>query len=97
MYSVKNNFKIQSKNMLTCDLCKSQKCDQPHLLQCSVLKKSTPELNFNTTIKYNDIFGDIDKIVPAIKLFSKIVKKKKNFLEQSNNPIIYLKFTICGL
>ena len=81
MYSVKNNFKIQYNNNLTCDLCKSQKCDQPHLLQCSVLKKSTPELNFNTTVKYNDIFGDIDKIVPAIKLLSKIVKKREELLE----------------
>ena len=26
------------KNKLTCDLCKSHKCDRPHLLQCSVLK-----------------------------------------------------------
>ena len=38
MYNVKNNFKNMNNLNLTCDLCKAQICDQPHLLQCMVLQ-----------------------------------------------------------
>ena len=81
MFSVKANFKNFYKFNLMCNLCKSQICDQQHLFQCSVLKLSVPELNNNMNVKYSDIFGDIEKVVPAIKLLAKITKKREELLE----------------
>ena len=77
----RQNYKNLYNFNLNCKLCKSQICDQQHLLQCSVLKTSVPELAANIDVKYNDLFGDIEKIVPAIKLFSKIVRKREELLE----------------
>ena len=66
---------------LLCELCKSQISDQQHLIKCSILVEKVPELT-NTTIKYGDIFGDIEKIVPAIKLFSNVIKMREELLEE---------------
>ena len=43
-------------------------------------QKSVPELEKKTTVKENDILGNIELIVPAIKLISKIIKEKVNSL-----------------
>ena len=83
MYNVKSNFKNMNNLNLTCDLCKSQICDQPHLLQCRVLQNSVPELKSNISVKYSHIFGDQEKIVPAIKLLTKIIKVREEMLQQT--------------
>ena len=67
---------------LFCKLCKSQISDQQHLLKCSILVEKVPELKTNSKVKYDDIFGDIEKIIPAIKLFSKVVKMREELLEE---------------
>ena len=67
---------------LLCKLCKSQISDQQHLLKCSILVEKVPELKANCTVKYDDIFGDIEKIIPAIKLFSKVVKMREELIEE---------------
>ena len=51
-------------------------------LVCSVLKQEVPELRGNTEVKYSDLFGSIEKMVPAIKLFSAINKKREELLEK---------------
>ena len=40
-----------------------------------------PELKNNVTVKYLDLFGGIEKMVPAIKLLSKIVKVREELME----------------
>ena len=75
MYQVKCNFKGLYTNNLTCDLCKSAICDQRHLLSCTVLQSLIPELKV-TKVKYHHLFGTIDQMVPAIKLFSKITEER---------------------
>ena len=67
---------------LICDLCNSQICDQEHLLQCNILKMKVPELDSNTKVKYSDIFGDIESIIPAIKLMAKVIKRREELLEE---------------
>ena len=80
MYQVKCNFKGLYLNNLTCDLCKSAICDQRHLLSCSVLQSLVPELK-STKVKYHHLFGTIDQMVPAIKLFSKIIEQRDEVLQ----------------
>ena len=76
------NYKRKYNFNLLCELCKSQISDQKHLLQCSVLTQRIPELKNNTTVKYVHIFGDIEKMVPAIKLLSKVVKIREELIDE---------------
>ena len=88
MYKVKANYKGQHLNNLTCKLCKSATCDQRHLMECSVLKSHIPDLNNNTEVKYSHLFSsDNEKIVPAIKLFFTITRKREELLEEQQNHV----------
>ena len=84
MYQVKSNYKKKYPNNLTCDLCKSATCEQSHLMECSKLKQEVPELQQNTEVKYMHIFSNNDKIVPAIKLFSIIARKREELIDGLN-------------
>ena len=81
MYNVKANFPGNHLFNMICDLCKASTCDQRHLMSCSVLKQEVAELK-NTQIKYSHLFSSIEKIVPAINLFSAIDKKREEMLEK---------------
>ena len=63
-----------------CRLCKSAICDQRHLLSCNVLKREVPELK-HSNVKYHHIYGSIEQMIPAIKLFSKISERREELLE----------------
>ena len=75
-------YKNKYINNLICDLCKSSTCDQSHLMECSILKEEILELKENTKIKYSDIFTNNDKIIPAIKLFSIICRRREELLDE---------------
>ena len=81
MYPTKGNYKnkYKDKNM-NCDICKIQLCTQEHPLKCDVLKQFLPSLE-NTAIKYEDLFGDVDKQYAFIKLFSKVNEQREILLE----------------
>ena len=85
MYHVKANYKKMYVNNLICDLCKSTTCDQLHLMECSVLKKEIPELQQNKTVQYMDLFKNNEKIIPAIKLFSIICRKREELMFEMSN------------
>ena len=53
-----------------------------HLLSCEVLKGEVDE--DEKKIKYADIYGPIDKQIPAVKLYKKILRKKKIYMEVMN-------------
>ena len=80
MVSVKANFKKSHINDLWCQLCKVELCDQKHLLFCIVLKKFIPEME-KTSVHYSDIFGNVDKQLCAVKLFTKILNQREIILE----------------
>ena len=83
MYPVKLNFKNKVKKHgknFNCEMCKVYQDDQKHLLQCPILKNLVPELK-TTSVKYDDIFGDIDKMVKAGKLLKKVCDTRKEFLD----------------
>ena len=80
MYQVKTNFRGLYNYNLSCDLCKSSTCDQWHLLVCKVLQSLVPELQ-NTKVKYHHLFGSIDDMIPAIKLFMKITEQRDEIIQ----------------
>ena len=83
MYPVKINFKNKVKKQgqnFNCKICKIGRDDQKHLLQCLVLKNLVPELK-ETKVKYEDIFGGINKMVKAVKLLKIVCKARNFFLE----------------
>ena len=89
MYSVKTNSRGQYNFNLTCDLCQSAICDQGHLLFCKELQRHVPELH-KTEVKYHHLFGDIDQIIPAIKLFAKLTERREELLQVKNSTYLVL-------
>ena len=85
MYSVKCNFKNQYNGNYICDLCKIEDDTQEHLLQCKVLQYFVPEI-LSSNVWYEDIFGNIDKIIPASKLLNKVCKER-DLLLKLNEPM----------
>ena len=69
---------------INCELCKLEIDNQEHLLNCQVLKNIVPELN-KTSVRYEDIFGEVEKIIPAGKLFEKISKAREEVLKIISN------------
>ena len=88
MYPVKVNFKNKVRQQgqnLNCEICKIEKDDQKHLLNCHVLKNLVPELK-DTKVKYDDIFGNnINKMVKAGKMFHIVNKVRKEILLMTSN------------
>ena len=84
MYPVKSNFKDQHNYNLSCDLCSNAICDQRHLLSCKVLQNLIPEIK-NTSVRYNHLFGSMEQIIPAIKLFTKITENREEVLQILQN------------
>ena len=84
MYQVKSNFKNQYNFNLSCVLCRSAVCDQQHLLSCKVIQSLVPEAK-TTKVKYQHLFGSIDQMVPAAKLFMKITQQREELLQILEN------------
>jgi hypothetical protein len=75
MLGVKENFKDNFKNNLTCQACLSHTDTQEGILTCSALN------NEQNTTKYNDIFSqDLDIVVPALKQFRALWRKRETIL-----------------
>ena len=81
MFPVINNFRNNNAGEnLDCRLCRNALEDQKHLMQCQVLKSAIPELNSNSKIKYEHIFGKLNEKVNAAKLLLKIVREREKLL-----------------
>ena len=66
-----------------CDICTSnEKDDQYHLLQCEYLIKHCKKLAENTTVEYEDLFGDKEKQFQAAKLLIEVWEKRKELISQ---------------
>ena len=77
MNETKNNFKIKYKNKINCSLCSGNYEEtEIHLMQCEGI---TCEQELKTKIlgvKYSDIFASVEKQIKAVKLWTKINKKR---------------------
>ena len=72
----KINFKSKYGKDLTCKLCKDENSveDLPHLLACPFLvghPKLSSKIN---SIKIDDIFGNLESQVKAVKIWDRIFK-----------------------
>ena len=82
--AVKNNFSSKYKNNLLCPLCIMSIDDQPHILNCSVLKrKFRSNEAAKYSIKYEDIFGDIQKQKQVTHLFSQLLKIRNSMVDDN--------------
>ena len=81
---LKNNLKRLYNNNMICRICLDEDSieSEIHLLSCVVLKGEVDE--DEKKIKYADIYGPIDKQIPAVKLYKKILRKRKIYMEVMN-------------
>ena len=78
----KSNYKNKYKNDMSCTLCKDNQTEEnlSHLLCCPFLTQLVTDIN---TIQCQDIFGNLEQQVKAVKIFEKIFKiyNKENEIE----------------
>ena len=90
--NVKCNQKSQYQyGNLNCPLCEHMAVtqqtvqhldDQENLLHCDTIRQRCPEIRFNKTCQYSDIFGeDVDKMRQTVKLLQLAMKIRNEILE----------------
>ena len=91
--NVKANFSSRFLNNMLCPLCKTERDDQPHILDCPVLKrkfKSTETLTDKN--QYQDIFADLKKQKGITHLYAQLMRIRKSLvgenLEAKSDPSI---------
>ena len=73
------NYRRKYGSNLSCSLCDVQADEsQEHLLICPGLN----EVPRNPSVKYQDIFDNLDKKIEAVKYFSKLIKLRKIKLKE---------------
>ena len=79
MFDCKANFKnkYRENQFLFCELCLVKEDSQSHIFDCFVLKNSVKELRNSPNVKYEHIFEDVEKQIPAIKLMYEIVSVRE--------------------
>ena len=79
MLDVKTNFSGMYINNLICPACLSHTDNQESILSCSKLE------NDKKSVKYNDLFStNLDVVVPTLKHFKLLWKKRENILQKQN-------------
>ena len=73
--SFKDNFHKMYQN-LDCPMCSKNIDSQEHALECHIIKEhlKPEDINILSLVKYDDIFGNIDRQVPITKIFQTIIK-----------------------
>ena len=82
MSDVKCNYKMKYGNNLNCSLCqKNVQESESHLLQCEDILSENGIAEEAANITYNDIYGNLNEQIRAVKLWKKIFKIKTWKLE----------------
>ena len=78
--NVKDNYKQKYQVNLLCSLCKKERDDQAHVINCEVLKRliRTREVVMETCV-YDDIFADHIKQKQITHLFYKFLEINQSF------------------
>ena len=79
------NAKMNFKNMYLdtkCSLCENEEDSIRHYLECSVLLEQCEELFNDRIVRYEDIFGNLQKQLRAVNLFEKVMKKRQQLLDK---------------
>ena len=83
IHPVKNNFRTKYKLNLCCEFCGIGISDQEHQLSCPVINKFLPEIADSNVI-YQDLFGNAEKQLKFIKIYTKIARQREVLLESLN-------------
>ena len=79
MVEVRTNYKNKHGDNLNCTLCQSQSEEsQEHLLVCPGLA----EIPVNPSVKYQNIFGNLDGQVEAVKHWTKLMSLRRIKLKE---------------
>ena len=82
--NVKANFSSRYTNNMLCPLCKTERDDQPHILECQVLNKKFKSTETLTdTSQYQDIFADIKKQKGITHLLAQLMKIRKSMVGEN--------------
>ena len=78
MLDLKYNFKTMYNNNMECQTCDDKLSieNENHLLNCDNLK--TDE---SSTVKFEDVYGNTDTQLKAVKIFRKIISKRNTIIE----------------
>ena len=82
--NVKANFSSKYQHNMLCPLCLSSVDDQPHILECSVLKRKfeSTETNADRNV-YNDIFAEPAKQKGITHLFVQLLKIRNSLVDEN--------------
>ena len=80
MIRVKKNFSKQFSPNLSCKLGCIDEEGQEHLLDCKHILSNLEDKSILAEIEYNDIFKDTKQQVEIAKIFTQILKIRKNLL-----------------
>jgi hypothetical protein len=82
--NVKANFSSKYQRNMLCPLCLTTVDDQPHILECSVLKRKfeSTETNADRNV-YNDIFAEPAKQKGITHLFVQLLKIRNSLVDEN--------------
>ena len=80
---LKNNRRAMFGDDVSCQVCQEEdSCEEEsHLPLCSSLKSEIHE--DEKDIRYEDVFGPLNKQIRCVKLYSKLVRRRNTILEIS--------------
>ena len=87
MIKVKMNFKNMFNNNV-CDLCKEEEDSIQHCLECTVLLNECSDLYNDRIVRFEDLFGNLAAQIRAVKLFEKVLEKRKQLLERREEELL---------
>ena len=84
----RTNFSSMYKNDVVCDLC-DQKREQTvqHLLCCPEIVKNCKELQDNLNVQFEDIYGDMNTQIRALKVIQAVFKTKMEIESEDDNEV----------
>ena len=83
---IKDNFSTMYGGKVECQLCSKATDNQEHILQCEVLLQQVPILN--KSIKYEDIYGDMDQQYDVVILISALLVIRDRLLGEGASPTV---------
>ena len=75
MLECKTNFSELFNKQLNCRLCNAPVENEDQLLVCTILD------NEASTVQFSDVYGTVDEQYEAIKIFKKVVRKWRVYLD----------------
>ena len=88
----KGNFENKYKESnITCQYCKMEEDDQPHMLQCNVIRKNLRSTEvMEEKYEYEDLFNDVRKQKLITVVFTKIIEIRNKLKDETEREALDL-------